>query len=102
MFFILSVFKVNLLIAYNLHKLAKICKINIDILSTFSVLYTQFSAQNYILKSAPIRTPFICDFIVFIGSLGNKKPCKHLPYEEGASMYVSKYIYDGNWGIVKK
>ena len=25
---------------------------------------------------------------------------KHLPYEEGASTYVSKYIYDGNWGIV--
>ena len=27
---------------------------------------------------------------------------QHLPYEEGASMYVAKYIYDGNWGIVKK
>ena len=29
---------------------------------------------------------------------------KHLPYEEGASMYVSKYICDTktNWGIVKK
>jgi hypothetical protein len=25
---------------------------------------------------------------------------QHLPYEEGASTYVSKYIYDGNWGIV--
>ena len=25
---------------------------------------------------------------------------KHLPYEESASTYVSKYIYDGNWGIV--
>ena len=29
---------------------------------------------------------------------------KHLPYEEGASMYVSKFICDTktNWGIVKK
>ena len=27
---------------------------------------------------------------------------KHLPYEKEASIYVAKYIYDGNWGIVKK
>jgi hypothetical protein len=27
---------------------------------------------------------------------------KHLPYENEASIYVAKYIYDGNWGIVKK
>ena len=29
---------------------------------------------------------------------------KHLPYEEGASIYVSKFICDTktNWGIVKK
>ena len=29
---------------------------------------------------------------------------KHLPYEKGASMYVSKFICDTktNWGIVKK
>jgi hypothetical protein len=29
---------------------------------------------------------------------------KHLPYEKGASMYVSKFICDEkiNWGIVKK
>ena len=25
---------------------------------------------------------------------------KHYPYEKSASMYVAKYIYDGNWGIV--
>ena len=29
---------------------------------------------------------------------------KHLPYEEGASMYVAKYICDTsiNWGLIKK
>ncbi|MDA7578592.1 hypothetical protein N8692_03825 [Flavobacteriales bacterium] len=29
---------------------------------------------------------------------------KHLPYEEGANMYVSKYICDEkvNWGLIKK
>ena len=32
------------------------------------------------------------------------KHVKHLPYEKGASMYVSKFICDTktNWGIVKK
>ena len=27
---------------------------------------------------------------------------QHLPYEKSSSIYVAKYIYDGNWGIVKK
>jgi len=43
----LSVFKVNLLIAYNLQKLTKTCKENTDLLSTFSGLYTQIGAQNH-------------------------------------------------------
>jgi len=49
-FFILSVFKVNLLIAYNIQKLAKTCKENTDVLSTFSGLYTQIGAPKPLLK----------------------------------------------------
>ena len=40
----------GVIIAYNLQKLAKTCKENTDVLSTFSGLYTQFGAPKPYFK----------------------------------------------------